>query len=69
MEKLNKEIKKEDMKRIRKCVVEMSNVMNCVRETGITYPTLQAIFDRGFCSVEQLKKLTAFCDSVENVTA
>ena len=66
MKKMNVTITSAQMKRIHKCVIGMSNMMNCVNHTQITFPTLKAIIDRGFCSSEQLTKLMTFCNAVEN---
>lgn len=65
---MNKQIKKIDLDRIKKCIVEAKNMISCYKETGIATHTISRILKRGFAKDTQLQRLLDYCDKVENKT-
>jgi len=65
---MNKAIPQEVADRIKKCVFDMNNKMNCYQVTGIHFTTIERILTRLYAKEEQIKTLTDYCDQVEGLT-
>lgn len=64
---MNKTIKKSELLRIKKCVIDLDNKWNCYTETKIAVRTIDKILERGYAKVSQIERLLAYCDKVEGI--
>lgn len=65
---MNKAITTQNLNRIRKCIIEMNNLVHFYEETSISVGTVKRILERGYAKEGQLSKMLAYCDKVEGVT-
>lgn len=65
---MNKAIPQELADRIKKCVFDMNNKMNCYQVTGIHFTTIERILNRFYAKEEHIKALSDYCDQVEGLT-
>lgn len=66
---MNKAIPSDELSRMKRCILDMGNKMNCYQTTGIHYATIDKILNRGYAKVDQINKLLEYCDKVEELTA
>lgn len=64
---MNSKISKENMTRIKSCVIHTLNKTNCAKVTGMHVYTLDKILRKGYAKETQLAKLLAYCDTVEGI--
>lgn len=64
---MNSKLSKENLTRIKSCVIHTRNKTNCAKVTGMHVYTLDKILRKGYAKKQQLAKLLAYCDTVEGI--
>lgn len=65
---MNKTITENNQQRIKRCIIDMNNLVHFSEVSGISVATVKRILNRGFAKERQLEAMLSYCDKVEGLT-